>query len=164
MFVISDPWIGPQAFRHTNCTLRKNVFINLKKGPIQGSICFKLVLRLLNEVQFSHKMKVSFHMNKTALKLTLLRWQVNRQICTVPCNQCFFLGEILPNLNLIKYMILTYTKDFSWKKMAQILQTFMISSRVLNILLLHVIAFYSTLHLRHKTNHFLLFWRKIAKR
>jgi len=40
---ILDPQIGPQAFRHTHCTLGKSVFFNMKKGPTQGSICFKLV-------------------------------------------------------------------------------------------------------------------------
>jgi hypothetical protein len=44
---ILDPQIGPQAFRHTHCTLGKSVFFNMKKGPTQGSICFKLVPGLL---------------------------------------------------------------------------------------------------------------------
>ncbi len=44
---ILDPQIGPQAFRHTHCTLGKSVFFNMRKGPIQGSICFKLVPGLL---------------------------------------------------------------------------------------------------------------------
>jgi hypothetical protein len=26
IFFILDPWIWPQAFRHTHCTLRKSVF------------------------------------------------------------------------------------------------------------------------------------------
>ncbi len=39
-FFILDPQIGPQAFRHTHCTLRN------KKDLIQGSICFKLVPQL----------------------------------------------------------------------------------------------------------------------
>jgi hypothetical protein len=46
-FLILDPWIEPQAFKHTHCTLRTKVFFNVKEGPIQGSICFKLVLGLL---------------------------------------------------------------------------------------------------------------------
>jgi hypothetical protein len=46
-FLILDPQIGPQAFRHTPCAIRKNVLFNVKKGPIQGSIWFKLVPRLL---------------------------------------------------------------------------------------------------------------------
>jgi hypothetical protein len=34
-----DPQInGPQAFGHTHCTLQKSAFLNVKKGPIQGSI------------------------------------------------------------------------------------------------------------------------------
>jgi hypothetical protein len=45
--LILDLQVGPQAFRHTQCTLRKNVFFNVKKGPIQGNICFKLVHELL---------------------------------------------------------------------------------------------------------------------
>ncbi len=32
---------------NTYCTLRKNVYFNVKKGPIEGSICFKLVPGLL---------------------------------------------------------------------------------------------------------------------
>ncbi len=46
-FFVLDPQIEPQAFRHTHCTLKKNVFLNVKNGPIQGSICFKLVPELL---------------------------------------------------------------------------------------------------------------------
>jgi hypothetical protein len=33
-----------KAFIHTHCTLRNNVSFNVKKCPIQHSICFKLVL------------------------------------------------------------------------------------------------------------------------
>ncbi len=32
-FFILDPLIGPHTFRHTHCTLGKNVFFNVKKGP-----------------------------------------------------------------------------------------------------------------------------------
>jgi hypothetical protein len=42
-----DLRIEPQAFKHIHCTLRKIFFLNLKKGSVQGSICFKLVLGLL---------------------------------------------------------------------------------------------------------------------
>jgi hypothetical protein len=77
----------------------------------------------LDEVQFSHKMKVSFHMNKTALKLTPVRWQVNKQICNiVPCNWCFFLGNIFAKFQPEKYDFDLY-KGFLIEKMAQILQT-----------------------------------------
>jgi hypothetical protein len=41
-FLILDPSIGPQAFRHTHYTLGKDVCFNGKKGPIQGSIRFIL--------------------------------------------------------------------------------------------------------------------------
>jgi hypothetical protein len=51
-FLILDLQIEPQAFRHTHCTLKEKK-INLKKGPIQGSICFKLVLGLLVLVPLS---------------------------------------------------------------------------------------------------------------
>ncbi len=37
-FFILDPQVGSQAFRHTQCTLGKKVFFNVKKGPIQGNI------------------------------------------------------------------------------------------------------------------------------
>jgi len=40
-------WKRPQALKHTHLTFNKNVFLNVKKGSIQGSICFKLVLGLL---------------------------------------------------------------------------------------------------------------------
>ncbi len=66
-FLISDLQIQPQAFRHTHCISRKkNVFFNVKKGPIQGSICFKLVLELL----------VLLTLSKMALRLfkTILKW------------------------------------------------------------------------------------------
>jgi hypothetical protein len=43
-FFILDTQIGPQTFRHTYCTLRKKVFLNVKKGSIQGSICFKTLV------------------------------------------------------------------------------------------------------------------------
>jgi hypothetical protein len=46
-FLILDPQIEPQAFRRTHCTLKNCVFLNVKKGSIQGSICFKLVPGLL---------------------------------------------------------------------------------------------------------------------
>jgi hypothetical protein len=46
-FFILDLWIEPQAFRHIHNTLGKFGFLNVKKGPIQGSICFKLVPELL---------------------------------------------------------------------------------------------------------------------
>jgi hypothetical protein len=39
----------------------------------------------------------------------------------------FFLGKILPNVNL-KNMILTYAKGYFMKKMTQIFQIFMITS------------------------------------
>jgi hypothetical protein len=42
-----NPQIGSLAFRHTHCTLEKNVIFNVQKGPIQISICFKLVFGLL---------------------------------------------------------------------------------------------------------------------
>jgi hypothetical protein len=45
-FLILDFGIGPYAFKHIH-TLGQNVFFNLKKGPIQGSIDFKLVPRFL---------------------------------------------------------------------------------------------------------------------
>jgi hypothetical protein len=45
-FFILNSQIGPQAFRQSHYTLRKKK-INVKKGPTQGSICFKLVPRLL---------------------------------------------------------------------------------------------------------------------
>jgi hypothetical protein len=37
----------PKALNTLILPLRKNVFLNVKKGSIQGSICFKLVLGLL---------------------------------------------------------------------------------------------------------------------
>jgi hypothetical protein len=37
-FFILDPWIWPQAFRHTHYTIGKNVFINVNKDPIKHSI------------------------------------------------------------------------------------------------------------------------------
>jgi hypothetical protein len=46
-FFILDLWNGPQAFRHIHNTLRKTCFLYVKKGRIQGSICFKLVPKLL---------------------------------------------------------------------------------------------------------------------
>ncbi len=61
-FLILNPPIGPQAFRHTRCTLRFFIFFwNVKKGPIQHSICFKLVLGLL----------VLGSLSKVALKVLL---------------------------------------------------------------------------------------------
>jgi hypothetical protein len=42
-FLISDLGIGPHAFRHTHCILGKSIFLNVKKGPIQISISFKLL-------------------------------------------------------------------------------------------------------------------------
>jgi len=45
-FLILDLQIEAQAFRFTHCTLRGKKK-NLKKGPIQGFICFKLVMGLL---------------------------------------------------------------------------------------------------------------------
>jgi hypothetical protein len=52
--------LDPQTFRHTHCTLRKKGFLNVKKGPIQGSICFKLVPGLLVPVPLS-KMALRVH-------------------------------------------------------------------------------------------------------
>jgi hypothetical protein len=46
-FFILDPQIGPQTFKHSHSTIGKNGFSNVKKGPIQGSIWFKLVPELL---------------------------------------------------------------------------------------------------------------------
>jgi hypothetical protein len=46
-FFILNSQIGPQAFRHSHYTLRIFFLKIVKKGPIQGSICFKLVPRLL---------------------------------------------------------------------------------------------------------------------
>jgi hypothetical protein len=37
-FLISDPQIGPQAFRHTHCVVGKSAFSNVKESLIQGSI------------------------------------------------------------------------------------------------------------------------------
>jgi hypothetical protein len=56
VFLILDPWIGPQTFIHTNCTPYKND--GVKKGPIQGPMCFKLmhglsVLESLSKVVLS---------------------------------------------------------------------------------------------------------------
>jgi len=51
-FFISVPQIEPPTFRHIHCTLGKS-FFNLKKGPIQSSICFKLVLTPLFKVVFT---------------------------------------------------------------------------------------------------------------
>jgi hypothetical protein len=51
-FFILDHWIGPKPFRHS-LYLRKIGFFNLKKGPIQGSICFKLIPGLLVPVPLS---------------------------------------------------------------------------------------------------------------
>jgi len=42
-FLYLNPQIGPEAFRHTHCSLGKNVFLKVKKLPIQGLIGFKLV-------------------------------------------------------------------------------------------------------------------------
>jgi hypothetical protein len=52
-FFILDTRIGPQAFSHNRCTIRQNVFFNVKNGPIQDSILFKLVLGLLVLVPLS---------------------------------------------------------------------------------------------------------------
>jgi hypothetical protein len=52
-FLILDPQIELQASRHIHCTLGKNVFMNMKKGPIQDSICFKLVPGPLSKVALS---------------------------------------------------------------------------------------------------------------
>jgi hypothetical protein len=52
-FLILNPRIGPQALRHTHYTIGKNVFLNVKKGSINISICFKLVPRLLVPGPFS---------------------------------------------------------------------------------------------------------------
>jgi hypothetical protein len=46
-FLILNLQIGPKAFKHTCCTIEKKRIFNVKKGPIQSSICFKLVLGLL---------------------------------------------------------------------------------------------------------------------
>jgi hypothetical protein len=58
-FFILDLQIGPHAFKHTYCTLRKNVFFNVKDGSIQGSICWQLVPGLL----------VLAHLSKMTLSL-----------------------------------------------------------------------------------------------
>jgi hypothetical protein len=43
-FFILNPQIRPHTFRHAHYILEKNVFFcDAKKGPIEGSICFKLV-------------------------------------------------------------------------------------------------------------------------
>ncbi len=48
IFLILDPQIGHQVFKHTHCILKEKLFFfNVKKSPIQGSICFKLVPGLL---------------------------------------------------------------------------------------------------------------------
>jgi len=39
-FSILDFRIEAQVLRHIHCTFKKNVFFNVKKGPIQGLICF----------------------------------------------------------------------------------------------------------------------------
>jgi hypothetical protein len=49
-FSIFEPSNWTQAFRHTHCSLGKNVFLKVKKLPIQGSICFKLVPGPLSKV------------------------------------------------------------------------------------------------------------------
>jgi len=46
-FLVLDLRIGAQVFRQNSLYLEKNVFLNMKKGAIQGSICFKLILKLL---------------------------------------------------------------------------------------------------------------------
>jgi len=38
---------NPSLIKHTHCTLRNNNNNNVEKGPIHGSICFKLILGLL---------------------------------------------------------------------------------------------------------------------
>jgi len=46
-FFILDIRIGPQAFKHIHCVPQEKVFLeNVKKGLIQDSICFNLVLGL----------------------------------------------------------------------------------------------------------------------
>jgi hypothetical protein len=62
IFLILDPQIRPQAFRHNHCTFFLNVIFNVKKGPIQGSICFKLVPTLLVPGPLS---KVALNMTST---------------------------------------------------------------------------------------------------
>jgi hypothetical protein len=64
-FFILDPRIGPQAFRHTHCTLEIFYFFNVKKGSIQGSICFKvvpglLILGPLSKVAPNHFLRTKF--------------------------------------------------------------------------------------------------------
>jgi hypothetical protein len=64
-FFILNNLIEHQAFRHTHCTIEKNVSFNVKKGPIQGSICFKLVPELpvpgpLSKVTLSTRVLLQF--------------------------------------------------------------------------------------------------------
>lgn len=46
-FSILNLRIGPQGFEHTHHTLKILLIFNMKKGPIQASICFKLIPELL---------------------------------------------------------------------------------------------------------------------
>jgi hypothetical protein len=71
--LILNPWIEPQVFKHTYPTLGKNVcFLNAKKGPIQATICFKLVLGLL---VFGPLSKVALICSHVAWKLLTNIWK-----------------------------------------------------------------------------------------
>jgi hypothetical protein len=86
-FFILDPWIEPQVFRHTHPTLGKSVFLNMKKSPIQDSICFKLVPRLLVLWHLSKVTRSKFDA-KLSLPCPFFYWtpSTNHCCCNVYCN------------------------------------------------------------------------------
>jgi len=91
---ILDPWIEPQVFRHTHPTLGKRVFLNVKKSPIQDSICFKLVPRLLVLWPLS-KVTSSKFGAKLGLPCPFFSWMPStNHCCYVYCNyKCEFNPE-----------------------------------------------------------------------
>jgi len=87
-FFILDNWIEPQAFKHTHCTFEKNVSFNVKKGPIQGSICFKLVPELLvpgplSKVTLSTRVLLQFFSHSLPFATFFSPWQ--SQTLLSPC-------------------------------------------------------------------------------
>jgi len=68
-FLILEPWIGPQTFRHTHCAIGKNVFLHVEKGPIQCTIWLKLTLGLL---AFGPLFKMAFRINLKSLIISTI--------------------------------------------------------------------------------------------
>jgi hypothetical protein len=85
-FFILDPWIGPQAFKHTHCTIGNNVSLNVEESLIQCSIWFKLVLGLL---VFGSLFKVALRIHLSSLiisTITSRNWaHLFRKIETTLC-------------------------------------------------------------------------------